>query len=708
VQALCVVGLIVVTAAAFFTARNPLPQVDATATAHALITGGVAGLTALVLFSYGRAAGRRGFLILSATYLYVCIVTMAFPLYFPGGLVAGERVLGGFQSAPMLFVMWQYAFIVGVPWAAIVLARDIRRPALPESSTRPWLWIAGGGIAALASLFWVTVLPDTLPQILDAQGATVPWARFVAGYLYASLAVVALVITAFASRNGSIIGAWLVMVTLTMTASGIVLLNTFGRFTMGWYYTRVFSLLVSIILLVVLIARVGTIQRVNAKIAQVDQLTQVQSRARFLQTLREARREYSGGERILMRIDVNGLRFVNDQYGDRTGDLVLQQVARRIEALATGWPIGRVGGDEFGLLLPAGTSMEEAEAVAESLLSSISQPIPTDGDPVLVTATIGISSGELSENEHEVLSQADLAVTAARSHGRGSYAVYDAEVAEAARLQAIKGHKLALALRSGDDFVLWYQPFVDPATGILRGAEALVRWRRGDHYESAGSFVALAHEKKSTRLGEIVVRRLREDLPGILAASPNFFTTFNLTPWECRNDDIMETLLAPPLAQLADRIFVEVTESSDMYESGTAMDNLQRLRQAGYRLAIDDFGTGYSNLERLGFLEPELIKVDRSIVVKAGASLAGAEGPQLLEAAVRLADALGSEVVAEGVETADEHRAVLGLDVRYVQGFRYARPMPAADLIRMMTSVFVPGMRQESWARSDRPIHLEK
>jgi diguanylate cyclase (GGDEF)-like protein len=668
--------------------------VEATVVAHSYISAAFAGLIALVLFAYGRTGHRRGFLLLASLYLSYGVMILTFPLFFEGAFLADEVIMGGTQSAPMLAIFLLYIFTIGIPVVAVLINRDQQRRGSADARRQGigW-WVATSLILSGLVVGWLALFPETVPTVLDADGQGLPWVRVVLGVFNPLLSLIGLVVVGLAARSGSIIGVWLFMVSMALLANGVLLLNLTGRYTLGWYYVRIFTLVVLLVLLVALILRIDGIQRRNATIAQVDRLTGVQSRERLIQSMSEALNlmPLRGNRPALLWVNINGFHDINDQFGHAAGDQVLVEVANRLVAAAPGASVGRVGGDDFAVMLDHAEG-DKATAVAEEFVAAVGSPMTVAQDRIVVSASVGVAAvADPGTTAEEWMFQADRAVMEAKKSQRGSFAAFDQEMAQSAQERAALGQQMASALRRGDDFVLWYQPIVQPETARWVGAEALVRWKHGGRFVPASEFVTLAQEMRNAALGEIVIKRLAESGPLLLAdADPDFFLTFNLSPWESRYHGVIDALGREPLTEIAHRCYVEVTESFQLHESELALQNLQLLQELGYRLAIDDFGTGYSNLARLELLRPSLLKIDRSLVAKAGAG--ALDGVELMRAARNLGNSLGAAVLAEGIETTDEHQVVLDLDLPLAQGFRYARPMPAADFLRFRAGGRVPAM----------------
>jgi EAL domain-containing protein (putative c-di-GMP-specific phosphodiesterase class I) len=233
-------------------------------------------------------------------------------------------------------------------------------------------------------------------------------------------------------------------------------------------------------------------------------------------------------------------------------------------------------------------------------------------------------------------------------------------------------------VRSGD-FEVAFQPIANIASGSVVGVEALARWRHDGNEVPAGQFMAFAERTgQIVAIGRRILDVLERDVERVLAALPDDgFLSINLSARELGDEVLLDRLLVGPLQAAARRIVLEVTESSELRRSDITR-RLELLRDAGYRLAVDDFGAGFSNFARLEAMRPDLLKLDRSLVSRAGSGVDG--GVAFLAAARSVATSLQCEVVAEGVETPAERDAVLATGIALAQGHLLGRPVALEQL----------------------------
>jgi diguanylate cyclase (GGDEF)-like protein len=668
----------------FSIADEPLRALPAFALIHAVIAAFICGVTALLMYSHARSTGRRGYLLVSGVFLYMTVILAVFPLFFPGAVVAGEQLLGGPQSALNLYFAWHFAFPVGLSLSAWLIYSDSsghRRPGITTAQRRTGFWVTISGIAL--TLWLATGAAQWLPDMIVPDGGYTPYSNLLHLGLLA-LCLVTVAVTAYCARNGSLIGGWLAALGFLVLGEAVVNVNTTGRYDAGWYYSRVFWLLAVGGLFVALIWNLSRIDRANSELATVDSLTGSESRMSLLDALHRETQwaSQSGGQVALLWIDLDGFKGVNDQLGHPVGDEVLRQIVDRLASqVRLGDHVGRLGGDEFGVLLCDDVDLARVHLVAERLLAAVREPI-RDGDNLIhVSAAIGIATApEHATKAEDLLLCADLAMYAAKKHGGDRYEMFDSSIGTEAVQKAKLRHDLSNALHN-DEFVLYYQPLFEAGGLQMAGVEVLVRWKRGDRVIAAGQFVPYAEQSgQIIPLGRTVVRLLEQDLPRWFAGrSSDFFVCLNLSVKELADRTLVEELLAGIGTRYAGRIIIEVTESLELQESSDAGESLQRLVAAGFRTAIDDFGAGFSNFTRLERLSPSLLKVDRSLVQRAGSENEG--GVAFLTAATSVAASLNCDVVAEGIETESEAQVVALLGVRYVQGYRYARPGPIEEFL---------------------------
>jgi len=666
-------------AAAFLSAKVYLPEYPAFALAHALVGAIMSGITALLMLSHARSTGRRGYLVVGGTFAYMAGVLMFLPLFFPGAIVQGHQIWGSLQSATDLYYAWHLAFPIGIAASAWIIyadQRDHRRPGL--SSGQLWAAFLLPMVGIGVTLLLATVVANYLPGVLLPWGSKTGYARGV-DVVLVLLSLGCVAVTGYCARNGSLIGRWLAALGLLILGEALVNANAVDRFSAGWYASRLLWLLACAALLLALVWNLSRIDRVNSELATIDSLTGCESRLSLLDAMHREIAMVRGTDQqvALLWIDLDGFKGINDQLGHHIGDEVLRLLVHRLgQQMRRSDRVGRLGGDEFGVLLCEDVQPARINAVADRLLAAVREPLRVADGTVHATAAIGVATapGDAAQAD-DLLLCADLAMYAAKSRGGDRYERFNESIGVEAVAKARLRHELTAALRSGD-FCLYYQPIFEADGWRMAGVEVLVRWLRRGVPVSAGEFITLAEQSgQIITLGRIVVDQLARELPRWLAAhDDDFFVCVNLSAKELADRPLVDQIVGGPLATHARHLRVEVTESLELQENSEAEANLERLRNIGVRLVIDDFGAGFSNFTRLERLQPSMLKVDRSLVRRAGSEQEG--GVAFLTAATSVAASLNCDVVAEGVETQAEAQVVELLGVRYLQGFRYGQPAP--------------------------------
>lgn len=426
----------------------------------------------------------------------------------------------------------------------------------------------------------------------------------------------------------------------------------------------------------------------NAQLQQMafyDQLTGLPNRSLFIDLVQ---REMLSAHRHQQQfgiffIDLDRFKAVNDSMGHAAGDALLMEVARRLsDVLREVDVVCRQSGDEFLVLVRDIDHWESLGEMAQRVLRAIEQPVVLANAPVKVSASIGISLYPEDGQDFETLiKHADIAVYQAKTLGRARYSYFHSELNS--RLQANLELERELAYAIGhNQLVLHYQPQVDAQTGQLVAVEALVRWQhptRGLLYP--GQFIGLAEE--SGRIAEMGVWTLREacrqladwNARGVQVGN----MAVNVSALEFRDHRLLDSLQQaldasgiPP-----QNLEIEITESVLMAETETSQRIIERLRQIGVGIAIDDFGTGYSSLAYLKRLRPNQLKIDRSFVNDADTD---SDSRAIVKGVVGLAEALGLNVVAEGVETAEQWAFLRESGCHTLQGYYIARPLTVEAL----------------------------
>jgi diguanylate cyclase (GGDEF)-like protein len=412
------------------------------------------------------------------------------------------------------------------------------------------------------------------------------------------------------------------------------------------------------------------------QMAYTDSLTLLPNRVRFTLLLDEALAG-SAPPRVLF-VDLDDFKTVNDSLGHSIGDELLVDVARRLESVAPGLVVSRFGGDEFALLLPD-ASDDDAAALAHRVLDLFDDPFVIGGREVRTRASIGIAAGGANAaTVEELLRNADAAMYSAKDGGKRAFAFYLPEMHE----RATQRQELASALERGierGEIEVHYQPIIDLGDGSTYGLEALVRWRHPDLGVLApGSFISLAEERgHSAEITRVVLEDACRRTAAWREAYAPLIVSVNVAPTDFLRPTLLEDIdraLAeanlPPQALL-----VEITEGAAVRDPEITLTRLRELRARGVRVALDDFGTGYSSLAQLRNLPIDCVKIAKEFVD----GLHDSRGEPIIVAIVRLAVALGLDVVAEGIETS--HTAeIAGRHFRHGQGFYFARPLPAQQV----------------------------
>ncbi len=376
----------------------------------------------------------------------------------------------------------------------------------------------------------------------------------------------------------------------------------------------------------------------------------------------------------ILFLDLDGFKPVNDTLGHHRGDVVLQAVAQRLtDEVGDAGIVGRIGGDEFAVVLHDAHSRKAVAELAERLIARISIPYLVEGSQARIGLSIGSAFAPIDgESGDELLKMADLALYEAKAQGRGKWRHFDPKMQKEAEERALLEHDLRQALAL-NQFRLMYQPVVCAASQEVVGFEALLRWQhpvRG--FVSPAVFVPVAEEAGLIgAIGEWVVQtacRAAADWPR------NIYVAVNLSPLQLLLPSL-PTTVSDALARAkmqANRLELEVTESVFLQDSDGSLDVLRRLRALGVRIALDDFGTGYSSLGYLNKTIFNKLKIDGSFVRAAGTRL---ETVSIIQAIVTLANCFQMTITAEGVETNDDYRRMQELGCHQIQGYLFGRPL---------------------------------
>jgi len=421
-------------------------------------------------------------------------------------------------------------------------------------------------------------------------------------------------------------------------------------------------------------------------LAHHDPLTLLPNRLlfhdRLSHALELARRE--GGQLAVLFVDLDRFKIVNDTLGHPVGDKLLQAVALRIKSrLREEDTLARLGGDEFILLLEKLGDAQEAALVAQKLVDAFVQPFAVDEHEMFLSCSIGISLFPMDgQNSATLVRNADMAMYRAKEQGRNSFQFYTQELTASAVERVVLENALRRALERGE-LLLHYQPQIDLSSGLLIGAEALIRWQHPEMgLVSPDRFIHIAEENGLIRpIGEWVLFSACEQMrawrdQGFMLPS----IAVNLSGHQLKKAGFVdqvrqvlrETRIEPGWLEL------EVTESFIMNQADEAIDMLDRLKEMGVQLAIDDFGTGYSSLTHLKRLPVHKLKIDRLFVQGIPQD---SNDAAIARAVIALGKSMQLRVIAEGVETEQQRDFLRAEGCDEAQGFLYSRPVSAADFL---------------------------
>ena len=417
------------------------------------------------------------------------------------------------------------------------------------------------------------------------------------------------------------------------------------------------------------------------RLARQDSLTGLANREALRRSLDDAlisaaRRKHRCSVFLL---DLDRFKAVNDTLGHPAGDTLLRLVSLRLrDEVGDQGQVGRLGGDEFQVVLPTTSSKEDLARLAQGIIDSLSRPYTINRTMVSIGASVGIVTSDYDDRKaDDLMRDADLALYAAKAAGKGCFRFFAAEMHEAARERQRMESDLRVALEKGQLWVA-FQPSVDASNEAVTGFEALVRW---DHPEqgpiSPAQFIPLAEEiGLIPEIGEWVLRTACAEA----AKWPRTVSVaVNLSPIQFKSHALPSTVRSA-LGECGlepERLELEITEGVFLSNDDHVHETIHALKNIGVKLALDDFGTGYSSLSYLLRVPFDKIKIDQSFV--RGASDPESRNATLIRAMIGLASDLKMQTTAEGVETQEELLLVRNLGCSLIQGYYFGKPMPADE-----------------------------
>ncbi|OLO08497.1 diguanylate phosphodiesterase [Salinicola sp. MH3R3-1] len=438
-------------------------------------------------------------------------------------------------------------------------------------------------------------------------------------------------------------------------------------------------------------------QRIEATLSYAafhDDLTKLYNRAFVMDRLNKVLSRKHGGKPLqatVLFLDLDRFKLVNDSLGHRAGDLLLMEVARRLEScLRGGDTLARVGGDEFVIVVEGEEHDRVAVQLAQEIIDQLQTPFRLSDQDIFTSCSIGIVGvSEEYTTPEELLRDADVAMYAAKAHGTGNFTPFTGSM----RTNAVEALSLQNDLKNAiaqSEFSLHYQPIYDSLTGALWGVESLIRWHHPQRgLVSPATFIPIAEEIGVIReIGRWVMDQACKQLQAWTQQYPELelHLSVNVSARELKQyqfiaevQSILETSGFP-----ANRLQIEVTENVFLHDPALVGQVLEKLRSLDVQVALDDFGTEYSSLGYIDKYQIDSIKIDRSFVLR---MLTHRRTMAIVQSILGLGQALDVKIVAEGVETQAQLDMLKAMGCPYVQGFLLARPMPPQKMAKLLLTL---------------------
>lgn len=420
------------------------------------------------------------------------------------------------------------------------------------------------------------------------------------------------------------------------------------------------------------------------RLAHYDNVTQLPNRNFFNNSLARAVSvsARTGKTTVLMFIDLDNFKRVNDTLGHHVGDLLLADAALRISGtLRTNDVVCRIGGDEFAVILENLETPTLSGYIASKIIHVLAEGFSFGDSEIYIGASIGISTyPEDAQDIPGLLRSADTAMYHAKEHGKNNYQYYNADL----ETRALRRMSLETGLRRAIDaqeLVLYYQPQINTLTGRIVGFEALLRWQHPEWgLVNPNDFIPVAEETGIVvPIGEWVLRTAcRQAKIWQETFSPELTMSVNISSRQFREPEIVENVLSivAETGVPSDKLDLELTESTLMDSTDVVFNKMSRLRETGICISVDDFGTGYSSMSYLKRFPITTLKIDRSFVQDIPTD---ADDIAITQAIIAMGKSLGLTLVAEGVETAEQMHFLREHQCDKLQGFLFSRPVPASD-----------------------------
>ena len=449
------------------------------------------------------------------------------------------------------------------------------------------------------------------------------------------------------------------------------------------------------------ITEIKTHQQQLERIAQYDMLTDLPNRMLFADRLQQAMAQAlrRSTQLAVVYLDLDGFKAINDRHGHKAGDDLLVTVAQRMKAvLREGDTLARLGGDEFAAILVDLEAGTDCQPILTRMLGAAADPVLLGEAMLRVSASIGFTLyPQDPADADQLLRHADQAMYLAKQQGKNCYYRFDVvrDVVTQNQHEALEQIRLALAR---NEFVLYYQPRVNMRTGVVVGAEALIRWRHPERgLLLPAEFLPIVEDRPlGIALGEWVIKTALAQMADWQAQGIEIAVSVNIAARQLQQSDFvsrLQALLAAYPEVDPTRFELEVLETSLLEDMAHASEVINGCRALGVRFALDDFGTGYSSLTYLKRLPADVLKIDRSFVRD---MLTDPDDLAIVEGVLGLSAAFGRETVAEGVESVAHGEMLIPMGCELAQGYGIARPMPPSELLRWMRT-WVPDAAWTEW-----------
>ncbi|MFS0782920.1 putative bifunctional diguanylate cyclase/phosphodiesterase [Bacillus sp. 1P06AnD] len=421
-----------------------------------------------------------------------------------------------------------------------------------------------------------------------------------------------------------------------------------------------------------------------SQLSYYDSMTDLPNRLMFSNILVDAisRNRKKNWDMGVLLIDIDRFKLINDSLGHYAGDIILKEISMRINGiLPPGAYLGRFAGDKFSLLLTKHVSMKEIHKVIRQLNRVICKPIQYEGQEFFVSASIGISMfPEDGSTEQTLMKNADIALNRVKNLGGNTHMFYSNEMNEDAKERLKRESNLRKAL-ANDEFFLCYQPLIDVHSGHLYGSEALIRWNSPEEgFISPADFIPLAEETGLIdEIGNWVLKTAcRQNKKWSEKGLGDLAISVNVSPHQLQQPhfaSIVKNILSET-GMKASNLHLELTENIMVENLSFSVSIMEQLQKMGVKVSIDDFGTGYSSLSYLKNLPIDYLKIDQTFIqqLKEGTS-----DLAIVEAIIMMGKGLSLQIIAEGVETADQLQLLKEMDCHYAQGYYIDKPLQSEE-----------------------------